>query len=82
MLLAGTFIWEETHQTAEYTNWGGSQPDNENNEDCVFTLLRDDLNIGIGWNDFACDQETFTPSGVGTQFDNPIGIFALCMMKI
>ena len=69
--LAGNFQWAEANQTAEYVNWSSSQPDNASNEDCVFTALRNAGNIGVGWNDYACESKNY----------HGVGIFALCMMK-
>ena len=34
----GTYVWQESHQVAEYQNWNSGEPDNGNiinDEDCV-----------------------------------------------
>ena len=32
---AGTWVWVESHQKAEYTHWAETQPNNHGDEDCV-----------------------------------------------
>merc|ERR1712083_525785 len=31
----GTFVWQESREQAEYTNWYSNQPDGRTNENCV-----------------------------------------------
>ena len=47
---SGTFRWQDG-TTPNYTNWDGNQPDNFNNEDCVW--LRGSTS-GRKWNDAPC----------------------------
>ena len=45
----GKWVWVDG-SVFNYTNWGSDQPDNENNEDCVFKE-------GAGnWNDLDCTK--------------------------
>ena len=36
ILYPGVFVWQESHQVADYTNWYEDEPDNHLNADCVF----------------------------------------------
>ena len=42
------FVWTLTGQQPTYTLWSGSQPDNDNNQDCVAISGQD------GWDDLNC----------------------------
>ncbi|MEM6327531.1 MAG: lectin-like protein [Bacteroidota bacterium] len=51
----GTFAWIDGTPVG-YTNWGGNQPDNFNNEDCGMMLGVVTANVGAAgqWNDADC----------------------------
>ncbi|MEL6616011.1 MAG: C-type lectin domain-containing protein, partial [Bacteroidota bacterium] len=54
----GTFVWIDGTPVA-YTNWGGIQPDNFNNEDCGMILGVFTTNVGAAgqWNDAMCTAQ-------------------------
>ena len=63
----GKFVWAESHQVAEYTNWRASQPDNGSGvEDCTWKTVESSMN---GWNDATCTRTIY--EGIG-------GIHAIC----
>ena len=49
----GTWVWQNSHKHAEYTNWAPTEPNNAGawgNEDCVVLSFHEP-----GWNDITCD---------------------------
>ena len=52
MRYLGVWMWQESHQEAEYVNWKAGEPNNDGgNEDCVYKYSSySDL-----WNDSSCD---------------------------
>ena len=63
----GRFIWAESHEVAEYTNWWPGQPDNSAGiEDCTYKTVETWAN---GWNDDQCIVTIYEPIG---------GIHAIC----
>merc|ERR1712098_793943 len=64
----GTWVWQDSHKHAEYTNWAPTEPNNGNgaNEDCVVKSFVPELGKP-GWNDYTCDFSAYN-----------VGIHALC----
>merc|ERR1712098_715195 len=49
----GDFVWAESHQSVDYTNWHPGQPDNgSGDEDCVHIIGRQEDQFS--WNDVPC----------------------------
>ena len=65
----GTWIWQNSHKHANYTNWAPSQPDAPEC-DCAFKSYK--LHYGgQGWHNFDCTYDTWHD-----------GIHALCEVNI
>ena len=51
----GRYVWAESHQVVEYSNWNAGEPnDTLNNEDCVLKYPG-----GEGWNDTICTSSSY-----------------------
>ena len=73
----GTFVWQESHQVASYTNWWPGEPD-VTTEDCVLKAQKTiDGSIYFGWNDKICTTDHNDYGDPWGQI--PGGIYALCM---
>ena len=61
----GTWVWQDSHKHAEYTNWAPAEPNNIGGiEDCVVKSFE----IGMaGWSDGICDNNVWN-----------VGIHSLC----
>ena len=51
-IVQGNWVWAETGEDADYTNWGPRQPIGGPDEDCAFKSYIDGY---IGWCDYRCD---------------------------
>ena len=59
----GRFVWAESHQLAEYTNWRSNQPDDADDlsgEDCVWKTVEVSVK---GWNDASCTRTIWDTIG-------------------
>merc|ERR1711953_553829 len=45
------YVWSESHEAAEYTNWREHEPDNRRGQDCVAK------ENGATWADRSCDKQ-------------------------
>ena len=46
------YVWAESHQEAEYFNWASRQPNNENDQNCVWKAVT--KQSYRGWHDAPC----------------------------
>ena len=57
ILNSGRYVWDESHEVAEYTNWAAGRPgDNDGNHDCVCKMVYNDWNA-LGWWDAHCSWD-------------------------
>ena len=66
--MEGRYVWAESHQLADYTNWGPGEPQEEDGLDCVFKSG----DFIVGWHDYSCDKDTVAGDAWG------LTIHALC----
>ena len=61
----GTFVWSESHEHANYTNWAPGEPSGpgEDYGDCVFKCLgrctTSQFGAQQGWHDYNCDGKSW-----------------------
>ena len=73
--LAGRYVWDESHEVAQYINWAAGQPDsNGGDHDCIFKTY-DFLSVP-GWWDGICSRDQEHWSGGWKQ------IHALCEIDL
>ena len=55
MICVGSYIWSESGQEADYTNWAEDQPDDVHApaEDCIFKSKDEEH---LGWSDSDCGR--------------------------
>ena len=73
--LAGRYVWDESHEVAQYINWAAGQPDsNAGDHDCIFKTY--DFLGEPGWIDGHCswDEEHW--------IGGPKQIHALCEIDL
>ena len=51
----GTWRWQESHQTSQYFNWAGDQPDDGGDGNCVMKTWF--INVGGRWYDQPCNSD-------------------------
>ena len=66
--ISGRYVWSESHQLADYTNWGPGEPQQDEGFDCVFKSG----DFIVGWHDYNCNQDVVSGDAWGLQ------IHALC----
>ena len=57
----GTWVWQDSHKHAEYTNWAPGEPNNSgSNEHCALKTFQGQY---PGWTDYICDN-SFVWNGI------------------
>ena len=74
---AGTYVWDESHEVAQYINWAPGQPDsNGGDHDCIFKTYDDPGWPAQGWYDGHCSWDHENYHGISKQ------IHALCEIDL
>merc|ERR1711884_322563 len=69
----GRYVWDESHEVAQYINWAPGQPDsNGGDHDCIFKTYDDPGWPAQGWYDGHCSWDHENYHGISKQ------IHALC----